>query len=42
MQTINKRVNPRDDDQRLRLRVGTSLLCTIVLVQALSTLLMLH
>jgi len=42
MQTINKRANPRGDDQRLRLRVGTSLLCTIVLVQALSTWLMLH
>jgi hypothetical protein len=42
MQTINKRVNPREDDQRLRLRVGATLLCTIVLVQALSALLVLH
>jgi|GEM_PF-2307956 len=42
MQAINKQVNPRDHDQRLRLRVGATLLCTIVLIQALSALLVLH
>lgn len=42
MQTIDKHVSPQDADQRLRLRVGATLLCAIVLVQALSAVLVLH
>ena len=42
MQAINRRVNPPHEDKGLRLRVGATLLCVIVLVQALSALLVLH